>query len=265
MKRMRLLITVGMVLLLTLACASIGTGDNNNANQDHAQNNTDQNDAEDNNSENDGSHDDEGKAGSLGETDFGRLLESGDLILDSINSNADEETNGRILTVQFTNPTNDEIIVSLPCGLIFVPTETEEQPMMMVQPLDLLLSPGESAPFTPYVVCADLFTPPPEINSGYTIGYLASDQLLAFAECICDIPLSDEEDSFDGVGVQFATWTIATNGDFTAGLDGEETAFGDEFEGLGADELIQSVTEMFSLYGSEWIDRCGIILEQPAE
>ena len=276
MKWIKIIAAVGMVLLLSLACASIGGGGNDPAqdqNQNTASGQNDQANLADQNQG--GQQEDEGNSAAnndftdqpkvddtLGGTDFGALLESGDLVLDEIQSNADGETNGRILTVQFTNPSNDEIIVSLPCGLVFVPTETDEQELMMLQPLELSLGAGESTSVTPYVACVELAAPAPAANSGYTIGYLASDQLLKFAECVCGEPLNEDIDSMDGVGVQFAAWSVATGGDFTSMLEAEDSALGGELEGLSGDALVEYLSEMFSMFGGDWLDRCGIEFEE---
>jgi hypothetical protein len=264
MKKMNLITIIGMLVLLAMACASFGGNNNNTANQETigntSENQADQKMPENNDGDSENSGKEDTGGGSLWDTEFGNMLESGDLVVEQIHSNADEETNGRILTVQFTNPSNDDLVITLPCGLVFIPTETDEQELMLIQPQELTLAAGESAPVTPYVVCVELTAPAPAINSGYTIGYLAGDQLLKFAECICEAPLNEELDSMDGVGVQFAAWTISVNGDFTSILE-EDIDLGDEFIGLEDDELVQEITEMFSMHGTEWLDRCGIILE----
>lgn len=282
MKRFQLVTTAVIIMILMLACATIGLGgdENNNVenqNQSNMQNsnNSQENqtitendsnadasmgeDQKDNNDESDSTSSDSGEAdGSLWNTAFGQLLESGNLVMESNESNSDGETVGPILTVQFTNPSNDEILVSLPCGLVFVPTETDEQALMMVQPLEVSLPVGESAEFTPFVVCIDMGAPAPAQNSGYTIGYLAEEDLLAFAECLCGQEINTALGSMDSMGVQFAAWSIATGGDVMS-LVGEEGAAYEEFlEGMELGEFADMMTDMFSTFGGEWLDRCGI-------
>ena len=195
------------------------------------------------------------------------LLESGDLVLDEIQSNADGETNGRILTVQFTNPSNDEIIVSLPCGLAFVPTETDEQELMMLQPLELSLGAGESTSVTPYVACVELGSAQRRQPILATpIGYLASDQLLKFAECVCGEPLNEDLASMDGVAVQFAASSgVATGGDFFFDAGSRRICpwrrAGGTERGCSLD-LVEYLSEMFSMFGGDWLDRCGIEFEE---
>jgi hypothetical protein len=286
MKRFQLVAIALVVMTLMLACATIGIGEdnnNNNQNQPNQEQNTNtqenQTDEGSDNSQEDsaGNNDDEedkdkdkneesdtpattggGVEGSLWETDFGKLLESGSLVMESNNANVDSETVGTILTIQFTNPTNDEILVTVPCGLVFTPTETEEQALMMIQPLEVSLAAGESAEYTPYVVCIDMAAPAPALNSGYTIAYLAEEELLVFAECICGQELSTELGSMDSTGVQFATWSITTGGD-VMNIVGEEGAAVEEFmEGMELDEFAEMFADLFSTFGGEWLDRCGI-------
>jgi hypothetical protein len=285
MKRLKLVTIAVVVMTLILACATFGGDDNNNNNQNQpnqeqndsnqgdqnveGNNNSQENTAGNNNNEEEKDKDENGGSdtppttgsdinGSLWETDFGKLLESGSLVMESNNANSDGETVGTILTVRFTNPSNEEILITLPCGLVFIPTESDDQALMMVQPLEVNLAAGESAEFSPYVVCIEVNASAPSLNTGYTIGYLAEEDLLAFAECLCGEQLSTELGSMDSVGVQFATWTIATQGDFLS-LSAEEGAALEEYmEGMNLDEFSEMMTEMMGMFGNEWLDRCEI-------
>jgi hypothetical protein len=279
MKRFQLVTIAVLVMILMLACATIGGGDNNN-NSNQNQPNQEQNDntqedqtnegnensQENNTGENEKDKDDNDTppAGgsdvdaTLWETDFGKLLETGSLVMEDNKANVDSETVGTILTVQFTNPSNDEILVTLPCGLVFTPTETDEQALMMIQPLEVSLLAGESAEFTPFVVCIDMGAPAPALNSGYTIGYLAEEDLLTFAECICGEELSSELGSMDSMGVQFAAWSITTGGDVTSLVEEEGGAAEEFMEGMELDEFVDMFAELFNTFGGEWLDRCGI-------
>jgi hypothetical protein len=280
MKRFQLVTIAVVVMLLMLSCATIGGRENNNnndQNQPNQEQNTntqeDQTDEGDNSNQEDTAGDNNNEKdkneesdtppttggdldGSLWETEFGKLLESGSLVMESNQSNSDGETVGTILTIWFTNTTADEILVTVPCGLVFIPTTTDEQALMMVQPLEVSLAAGESAEYTPFVVCIEVNAPAPAFNSGYTIGYLAEEDLLAFAECICGEQLVVE--SMDSVGVQFAAWSIATQGDFLSLATEEGAAFEDFMEGMDLDEFGEMITEMMSMFGGEWLDRCGI-------
>jgi hypothetical protein len=199
----------------------------------------------------------------LGETDFGKLLASGSLSIEDINSNADGETVGEILTVHFINQSDDEIQVAIPCGLVFLPVDPGEQPLMLVQPLDVTLSPGEEANLQPFVVCADLKTSAPSLGSGYTIGYIEDENLLAFAQCICNQEINTELGSLDSLGVQFATWTVSIGGDASSLVEETEGSVLEEMmEGMEVDEFIEYFTELLNTFGGEWLDRCSINFEE---
>jgi hypothetical protein len=80
----------------------------------------------------------------------------GEAVLDNVVSTSDGETAGRILTVQVTNPITNELFVTIPCGLIFnPPPDSDEQRLMVIQQASATIPPGESADFTPYVICID--------------------------------------------------------------------------------------------------------------
>lgn len=201
----------------------------------------------------------------LSEMEFFQMLNSGDLNLEGIQANSDEaDTYGPILTLQLTNPGTEEVVISIPCGLVFVPGDDQYQRLMMVQPLEVALAPGETQSSTPYVVCIDVSASAPEYNETYSIGTLADNpDLLKFAECICNQELSDEMASMDGLGVQMAAWSISTGGDF-ANLSDEEGAMADLFDeefGEDIDEMLSQFTEMFASFGGEWLERCEIELE----
>ncbi len=200
------------------------------------------------------------------ETEFGQQLNSGDITLDGIQANSQEsDTFGPILTIQLTNPGTDEVIVTLPCGLVFTPSDADNQPLMMVQPLQVTLAAGETQEVTPYVVCIDVGTAAPNFNNTYTVGSLVDiEQLLKYAECICNEELSDEIGSMDGVGVQFAAWTITTGGDFSQAIEagGAMAEFFEEEYGEEMEEMVEILTEMMSLFSADWLERCEIELEQ---
>jgi len=197
------------------------------------------------------------------ETEFRQQLNSGDITLDGIQANSQEsDTFGPILTIQLTNPGTDAVIVTLPCGLVFTPSDADNQPLMMVQPLQVTLAAGETQEVTPYVVCIDVGTAAPNFSNTYTVGSLVDiEQLLKFAECICNEELSDEIDSMDGVGVQFAAWTITTGGDFSQAIEAGG-AMAEFFEEEYGEEMEEILTEMMSLFSADWLERCEIELEQ---
>lgn len=176
----------------------------------------------------------------------------------------DEDTFGQILTLQLTNPGTEEVIVTVPCGLVFTPSDEGNQRLMMVQPLEVALAAGETQSPTPYVVCIDLAAAAPSFNHTYSLGSLTDNpDLLKLAECICNKELSTDIGSFDGVGVQMAAWSVSVGGDFSQILEDEEATanmLGEEFGG-SLDEALEGFMQMVSMFGDDWLNTCEIELE----
>ena len=138
----------------------------------------------------------------------------GEAVLDNVVSTSDGDTEGRILTVQVTNPTTNELLVTIPCGLIFNPSPgSDEQRLMVIQQDSATIPPGESADFTPYVICIDSSSAVPATGSTYQIGVMATGDMLKLAQCICNETLADIEVDpsafFDQFGLQFAVWAVS--------------------------------------------------------
>lgn len=188
-------------------------------------------------------------------------LELNGALLNSITSIADGETTGLILSVQVTNPSSDEIILTIPCGLIFEPSSrSEEQRLMVIQQASGVVLPGETLSLTPYVVCIDSTRSAPTSGSAYQVGTIASDDILKLAMCICQEELStdleNDPNAFNQqLGVQFAVWAVAED----LSLEGIAGAAG---EGVGAvgqlEEIYGPLIQLFSSFGQEWLDKCDI-------
>jgi len=276
MKRQKIMLIIGALMALMLACSLVGGNQNNQQNNQQNQSNNQQdqntndtqneNNDQDNNLTGDNNDNDTtppttgfGGDGPLWDTDFGKLLASGDLEIVDISANANEETVGEILTIRLKNNSDEDLDFFLPCGLVFAPTNSDEQSLMLVQALEISLEGGGTAEFTPYVVCIQMAALAPALNSGYVISHLEEGDLLALAECLCGQVISGEAGSMESVGVQFAAWSIATGGDPFSMLDEEENSaladFISEMEDSGMGEM---VNEMLDMYGGEYLDMCGI-------
>jgi hypothetical protein len=276
MKRLQVILTIGLVMALVLACSVFGGDQNNTQDDQQNQNNTQEEQNADNNQTGDDNQNNNATSGNddtddkppttgfggddpLWDTDFGKLLVSGDLEILEISANADEETVGEILTIQVTNTGTEDIVVQLPCGLVFAPEDSDNQALMVVQSLEISLAVGETAEFTPYVVCIEMAALAPSQNSGYSVSHLAGGDLLSLAECFCGQQISRDVDSMDSVGVQFAAWSVATGGDPLSEVGEEDTSamaeFIAEMEASGMGEMVNEMLEMF---GGEWLDVCGI-------
>ena len=276
MNRGKNIILVIALMAFMFACSTLESGGNTNEdvndNNEQSQNNAEQDNGEDQNANDvdtapeddaDSAADGMNLGAGLDDTEFGMLLADGSLVIEDIKSNTDGETVGKILTVHFVNQSDDEIQVALPCGLVFLPADPGEQPLMLVQPIEVDLAPGEEADLKPYVVCADLQTSAPALGSGYSIGYIENEDLLVFAQCVCEEELSSDLTSFDSIGVQFATWSISIGGDLAGFVeDSDEEVLIEMMEGMPMEEFLDYFSEMLTLFGGEWLDRCGISFDE---
>lgn len=196
-------------------------------------------------------------------------FELGEAVLDNVVSTSDGETAGRILTVQVTNPTTNQLLVTIPCGLIFNPPPgSDEQRLMVIQQSTATIPPGESADFTPYVICIDSSNAVPATGSTYQIGGMATGDLLKLAQCIGNETLADVEVDptafLDQFGLQFAVWTVSDGLSFDEMFEGmgeAEGALGQigtvDF-GEGLEDLLGGITESFQTGGQEWLEKCNI-------
>ncbi|UCF60820.1 MAG: hypothetical protein JSV37_13845 [Anaerolineaceae bacterium] len=196
-------------------------------------------------------------------------VQIGDALIEHVESISEDETAGRILTVHVTNPSTDEIVVTIPCGLIFNPGPgSDEQRLMVIQEASTSLLPGEEATLTPYVVCIDSSSAIPELGSTYSLGVMATGDLLKLADCICKETLADIElDPLaftDQFGLQFAVWTVSDGLSFEEMFEGMEEAGGALGE-IGTEdfteemeELFGGVMEMFRGVGQDWLEKCQI-------
>lgn len=199
------------------------------------------------------------------EADVMALLASDQLDLVSLYANADEETTGPILTMQLVNQSDGELIVEIPCGLIFVPDDGGEQPLMVVEPQTVAIPLGEEVELTPYVVCADITAGAPSLSATYTVGTLTEGgKMQQLVDCICDKGFDTTMYSMEGVNVQFAIWYVQMDEDPEGFLETMMAEIPEEeMEDLvGSDEDIASFVEMLQAYGSEWLAECGIDFEE---
>ena len=197
------------------------------------------------------------------------FLQLGEAVLDGVVSTSEGETEGRILTVQITNPGNDEVLVTIPCGLIFKPEPgRDEQQLMVIQQASATIPPGESADLTPYVICIESSKAVPESGSAYQVGVMATGDLLKLAQCICNETLVDIETdplaAMDQIGLQFYVWMVSDGlsmDEMVAGMEEAEGALGQiGATGLleGMEELVGGLMELFQDFGQDWLEKCDI-------
>lgn len=194
------------------------------------------------------------------------LIDQGLVEVESVQSNEGGQTQGPILTVQLTNLESGEVVVDVPCGLIFHPGSEEDQRMMVIQPASGELSASGTTQISPYVICIDSGKDAPDLNAIYQVGVMAEGDLLKIAQCICQEELSDDLDAqagFDQFGIQFAVWAVS-DGEPLMSFTGEgmpEGGAADDLFGEEFGDMFAELEQLFLAPAQEWLDRCGIELE----
>lgn len=193
------------------------------------------------------------------------LVASGRLDLVGIQGSAGGETLGRILTVQVTNPSSDEVIARIPCGLVFEPAGGGVQRMMVIQPESASLPAGDARAMEPYVACIDPELEAPDEASTFSLGAMASGDLLKLATCICDEPLEGQlsvESGMQLLGVQMAVWSAATGDSPRALMDRDISGAAGEVLGDEASEFLGGMTDLLLAPADAWLERCGVQVEE---
>ncbi len=224
-----------------------------------------------------------------GGADLFGLVDAG--ILDLTIDVPEGGVSGELLHLSFVNTSVDGIETTLPCGLVFAP-DSDVQRMMNLTPFDIQLGAGDSIDVTPYVMCIDSSAPAPEQGASYEVGELASGDLFAFAQCICNGGLLDEVDPMMGdMSLQIAVWAIADGElpDIDAAITEADGAFSNLLgqEGIDFDEIAELMeaqgidtglpegVDLEALLGqamgffdesladaSVWLDKCNIDLNE---
>jgi len=174
-------------------------------------------------------------------------LDRGTLKLDSVAANGDGSNfYGPLMLLQVTNPGTNDVLTTIPCGLIFQPDDTEQQRLMVIQAYSATVQAGRQADLKPYIVCIDSSKHAPAEHATYTIGNMASGDLLALAACVCTQPLTFEKDIPRELGLQFAVWHTSDP----------------EFPGNAGDSPLGSAIEPFIKVGTDiangWLKSCGL-------
>jgi hypothetical protein len=182
-------------------------------------------------------------------------IDLGGATLEGVTSTAEGFTAGQILTVAVTNPGNDPVKVTIPCGLVFnPPTGSGEQALMVIQAVVEEIPVGGTAELKPYVVCIESSAHAPGEGSAYQLGVMAEGKLLNLADCFCKEKLNPDMTAFQEIlGVQFATWMVADDlkiDELTSNPG--EGASGEMMQAFG------SMMELFTKPAQQWMDKCGI-------
>ncbi len=175
------------------------------------------------------------------EAQFVRFYDSGAMELEVVSPEGG--VSGRVLDVEYTGLSASLIdqLWAMPCGLLFVPSSYREplspdgqafgeQRMMNLDSAVSYLAPGEIWVVRPYVMCVDSSLAAPEAGVAYRIEGIATGELLALAQCVCDEREADDFDQLDGdLGLQMAVWAASEGRLLTVndGLADAQGVFGD--------------------------------------
>ncbi|MCJ7716230.1 MAG: hypothetical protein MUO54_06895 [Anaerolineales bacterium] len=195
---------------------------------------------------------------SLENTTLHHQIKKGDVTLELIEV-SDGGTQGEMIELTVTNQSGEELVFEIPAGLVFSPVESNEQDLMVLDAVVVNLDPGETMILSPYVICIESSATTPSADSVYQVGYLESGDLLAFAECV------DEEEAGtltqDDIGLQFAVWAIANNGDvleipeLTEAEGGALSGLIEEWENTG---MMDTMEDMILIISEDWLQSCDI-------
>ncbi len=198
-------------------------------------------------------------------------LERGEVELRPVSA-VEEDISGPVLLLQVTNLTDDEVLVTIPCGLVFQPANGDEQRLMVIQPEGITLAPGEQGEMQPYVICIDANRAGPSVGSSYSLGLMATEDLLSLAQCICQEDLAALEESFDFeslLGLQMAVWMTSEGaadlGELFSQLEGEaggalSDLMGEDLGEMGMDmqQFIDMMEQLMGEPARQWLQKCGL-------
>jgi hypothetical protein len=124
------------------------------------------------------------------------------------------ETVGKILNLNITNSSIENINSQLSCGTLLLAEDGVSQSFVVVQPSQIIVDPGQIYVTQLFTICADPDKAIPSYQSVYKLGGTADGKMGQFSKCLCGLDLSNvEEEKF--TGLQFAFWMNARGGILT--------------------------------------------------
>ncbi len=206
-------------------------------------------------------------ATSLHDTDLPVLLERGMIVVESVDSSGMGILGTDIITVNLYNPTDKDVLVTIPPGYFFAPPAgSDEQRMMVLQAEPVTVPAGGYASVSPYVTCIDADLAAPSEGSAYQLGSMVdNERLREFALCVAqqelptlDFSSFDEEVFTRYMSLQFAVWSVAEGQNF-AQLLAEAGA-----ESGGAAGSMGEMGDLSTwLEGTQtWLDLCNVQFDE---
>ena len=174
-------------------------------------------------------------------------LTAGELKLDGITVDSNgTDFYGPILSVQVTNPGTTDVLVNIPCGLIFEPDTNTQQRLMVVQPVSATVAGKAGSELKPYVICIDDSKHAPANASTYKLGTMATGDLLQLAACACTQPLTVNADLNREFGLQVAVWHTS------------DPKFPSEITNSPLGPALQPLMPLFLASANGWLTKCGL-------
>jgi hypothetical protein len=167
---------------------------------------------------------------------------------------------GNILQMEFVNTGDEDLDISIPCGLVFDPSgEDLEQSLMVIQTTEFRLPTGETQTESPYLACVDSDKSVPSSGTSYQIGTMAAGNLLKLAECICSQEMVNEDNDFYNLTLQFAVWMVADDVNFNDMLaqSGNGGAL-NQFTGGATGQALNALTDTIAVPAMDVIRSCNI-------
>jgi len=177
-------------------------------------------------------------------------LAAGQLTLNGVGVNSNSngaDFYGPILSVQVTNPGTGRVLTTIPCGLIFQPTDSSQQRLMVLQPISGVVTAKGPAELQPFVACIDDSKHAPSSDATYQIGTMATGDLLKLAACACTQHLTFNADLNQEFGLQVAIWHTSDPA-FPGNLTTNNP--------LGP--ALQPLMPLFLAAANSWLTKCGL-------
>jgi hypothetical protein len=174
-------------------------------------------------------------------------LKAGQVKLDSLTIDSNGSAfYGPILTVQLTNPGTKQVLVNIPCGLIFVPDDNTMQRLMVIQPVSATVTGKAPSTLKPFVICIDDSKHAPANAATYQLGTMATGDLLQLAACACTQPLTVNADLNQEFGLQVAVWHTS------------DPKFPSEITNSPLGPVLQPMMPLFLASANGWLTKCGL-------
>jgi len=203
----------------------------------------------------------------LADTDLPVLLEQGAIAVESVDSSGMGILGTEVLIVNLYNPSDKDMLVTIPPGYVFLPpTGSGEQRMMVLQTVSVTVPAGGYASVSPYVTCIDSDLAAPSEGSVYQAGGMVEDERLReFALCVSqqELPVVnfqtfegfDEETFARYMSLQLAVWSVAEGQNFAELFAEAGAEYGSAAEALGELSIWFEGIQI-------WLDACNVQFDQ---